>query len=185
MLPITVSSYTADILFQINVGIHAYGMDHPDDFEVGETGIAEEWKSLLDFEVGGARNDGNANVENFNREVAAINEVLAWANVELNFPAQSTVERGQTLARVEKKVKSVRIGLKNLADINASFDKDNSGLANSVARYAKCLEDFIVMTEKLASARELAREFPWDSFSDVRAAAEILCCFLQFACCCD
>jgi len=131
-----------DRLADLTGGRH-YSDDDEVDIEAGAPGVDDESNRLL---------------EKFNREVAAIDKVTVWANGILNSASPSTAHRGRKLQQVEEKMKAVRKRLKNMADTNAQFAKDNSGrpatVRTRIVRYTKCSQDFMSMTEKLASSWE-------------------------------
>lgn len=105
-------------------------------------------------------------LEKFNKEVAAIDKVIGWADRMISSDAEDESERTKQLDAVDEKMKAVRKRLKAMADANKVFARENSSrpatVRTRVVRYTKCSKDFIGMTERLSAA--------WDEHRQVLAA---------------
>ena len=121
--------------------------------------------SVPDLEAG-IDDESNRLLDKFNKEVAAIDKVITWANRMIASEARDEAERTKQLDAVDEKMKAVRRRLKSMAEANKVFARENSSRPSTVrtrvVRYTKCSKDFIAMTERLSNA--------WDEHRQVLAA---------------
>lgn len=116
--------------------------------------------------------DQDAVSAKFNREADAIEKVYFWAGNSIRAVDESLSESlidadalqtiGEKLKVIEEKLSAVRKRLKRIAGENKDLAAQNSGVPSSlrirVSRYTKLGKDFMAVTSKLESTREVHKK---------------------------
>lgn len=128
---------------------------------------APSYRGAPDDVEAGLDPKGEAEVEGFAKESAAIDKVLVWARTKLP-PVEASLSDPAALASadadlsaIERKLNAVRARLKRIAGENKTFVKDYANrpgtVKSRVAQYSKLGDDFVAAAAELERVREAHR----------------------------